>query len=365
MRIAIIADPIYKQSAGIYTFTVNFINSLLSVDQKNEYHIFGLEKDHFNNAFYHYVPNTIPFLKNDPVRTFYQLPLQIKKADPDVVVEPAHFGPFNLPDKIKRVTIIHDLTPVKYPQYHKHFSQMLQRVFLPGILKRADLIITNSQNTMQDVIEYSPESGNKTHFIHLGKEKIFKPVQNPDVLAKYGLKKSYFLYVGTIEPRKNLSFLLKAYELFRAGNPGSVDLVIIGRKGWKSKKFYKALAQNKYKKDIKLPGFVLRQDLPAIFTGALAFVFPSLYEGFGLPVLEAMSCGTPCLVSNIGSLKEVIGESGMTFHPDDSAKLVNQLTQIYQDHKVRDKLSKDSLRRAAIFSWDKFAKTFISLIGSL
>ena len=177
MHIAIIADPLDKQKAGIHYLTKHLVYNLLKLDKKNRYSIirFKKEADQLKGNKTIVLKNTLPFLYNDPVRTFITLPLLLRKLKPDIVIETAHFGPFNLPKKIKRVTIIHDLSPIRFPKFHPFLSQFLQRIFFSGIIKRADLLITNSENTSLDLLKTYPKSDCKTKKILLGKEDIFKP----------------------------------------------------------------------------------------------------------------------------------------------------------------------------------------------
>lgn len=363
MHIAIIADPIDKQSAGISTFTRQAFRSIIEYDEQNIYSIIRLKKGKAISKNREIIlSNVLRFLKDDPLRTFLKMPFFLKKLNPDIVIEPAHFGPFNLPKRIKRVTIIHDLTPIKFPKWHHFHSQMLQRIFLPGILKRADLIITNSQNTRNDVIKYSHQAKNKTVKIYLGKEAFFKPTESSLILKKYIIEKPYFLFTGTIEPRKNLIRLLDAYQLFREKSGSEYQLIFIGGKGWKSDEFYKTLGKHKYKTDIKILGYVDRKNMPALYSGAYAFIYPSLYEGFGLPVLEAMACGTPCLISNVSSLPEVGGDASLYFDPNSSNEISDKMIEIANNKDLRENLSKISLEQAKKFSWEKYAKEFVSLL---
>ncbi len=360
MHIVIIADPLDKQKAGIYYLTKHLVANLLKYDSKNRYSIIRLKPD-LNSKDQPTVvlKNSIPFIHNDPVRTFLTLPLLIRKLKPDLVIEPAHFGPFNLPKRIKRLTIIHDLSPIKSPNYHPFLSQKLQRIFLPGILKKADLIIANSKNTKEDIIQCKPDSRNKTSYIHLGKEEIFGPTGAGNVLKKHKIQSPYFLNVGTIEPRKNLNTLLEAFTLFKQKSKSNIKLVITGGNGWRTKSFYNRLLNHPNKKDIIQIGYVKRSELPALYSNALAFIYPSYYEGFGLPVLEAMACGAPCIVSNTSSLPEVGGDASLYFNPKKASELMEKMVLINRNKAIQNSLREIALIQASKFSWEKYAKTFI------
>ncbi len=363
MHIVIIADPLDKQSAGVFYYAKNLILSLLDIDKKNTYSIIKLNAREISENIQSIpLKNTFTFLHDDPYRTFITLPKLIKKLKPDVVVELAHFGPFNLPKTIKRVTIIHDLTPIKFPQYHKFYSQFLQKLFLPGIVKKADLLITNSKNTSLDLQHYYPKSKGKTETIHLGKSEGFKPSFSKNILKQHKISKPYFFTVGTIEPRKNLITLLEAYKLFRQKNETEIELIISGGIGWKSKEFFKNYFNHPFKDDIKLIGYASRQHLPYLYSHAEAFVFPSLYEGFGLPIVEAMACGTACIVSNTSSIPEVCEDAAIYFNPNSSEELSEKMEQIANNKELQREFMEKSMIQAKKFSWEIHAKEFIRLM---
>ena len=276
------------------------------------------------------------------------------------MIEPAHFGPFNLPKRTKRVTIIHDLTPILFPQHHRWHSQLLQKIFLKGILKRTHFVITNSQNTSKDLETFYPFTKGKNRWIYLGKESLYQPTFDEEVLKELEIHRPYFLFVGTIEPRKNLVRLLSAYEAFKIKTGAEVDLVIAGGMGWKSEEFRSALEDNPYKANIHLPGYVKKEHLPVLYSHCMAFIYPSLYEGFGFPVLEAMACGAPVLCSDISSLPEVGGEVAHYFDPEDEAAMCRLMEQVYvYSEAERDSIHQQSLTRAARFSWKTYADEFI------
>lgn len=366
MKIAIIGDALDYQYAGIYYYTKELINALAQIDKKNEYWIVREKSagDISENVKELIIPSKkIP--GGGAYRLFVTIPKRLIQKGVDIVVEPRHFGPFNLPKNIKRVTVIHDLSPLHYPQWHQFISSKLQQLFLPSILKRADHIITNSNFTAQDVINYFPLTKNKTSGILLGKEDFFKPTPNLPILAKLGLQAPYILHTGTIEPRKNLPLLVKAFEQIKKEKPTNLQLVLVGKLGWKSASLQQQIAASPFKKDIKLLGYVERAVLPTIYTGATAFVYPSHFEGFGLPVLEAMSCGTPVVVSNTSSLPEIIGTAGLAFSPNNLDQLIKSIHQILEDRILQQTLSKQSLLQATKFSWHKTAQETLKIFEQL
>ena len=365
MRIIILADPLDNQRAGIHYYTRNLIMALSDLDDKAEYFIIRQKRDDSFPAGRQLVVRNYCFPGYAALRMFFLIPRKIKKLNADVVVEPAHFGPFNLPGKIKRVTVIHDLTPILFPGLHRFHSQLLQRIFLKRILKRANLIITNSDNTARDVKDFLPAASDKTVNIYLGRDENIKytdQVSEPDLQLP---GKQYFLFTGTIEPRKNLGSLLDAFTLFKDQSKSDHLLVIAGQKGWKSKSFFTRLKDHRYRHDIVLTGFVPRQSMAYLYSQAIAFIFPSLYEGFGLPVVEAMSCGTPCLLSRTSSLPEVGGDAALYFDPDDPDELARLMLQIASKEELRSELSERSISQAERFSWKTHAHDFDNAVKML
>lgn len=356
MRIAFLADALDLQSAGVHVYTREIIKALASLKTTHEYLIIRVNRSAGPSTFEELA---IPYI-NVPgykaYRIFWQLPRLLAKRKVDVVVEPAHFGPFNLPKHIKRVTFIHDLTPLLFPQYHVYHSQLLQRLFLPSILRSATHIITNSAHTRQDLIQFFPFTANKSTATLLGKDLLYRPIEDAKVLEAYGIQQPYWLCVGTIEPRKNIKVLLAAFDRLKAATDCPHQLVLLGKKGWKSDGIYQRIQSSPYRECIHLPGYVEREALPVIYSMAEVFIYPSFYEGFGLPVLEAMSCGVPVLTADVSSLPEVGGEGALYFDPHSVEELVDLLRQLLRSPALRQQQARLGLKRATQFSWEKTAR---------
>ncbi len=367
MKIAILADPLDNQSAGIHIYTKGLVNALLEYDKDNEYILIREKVDPELPSTVQQIalPNNRSFLPYAAFRMFLIIPLVLRRLKVDAVVEPAHFGPFNLPRKVLRITVIHDLTPLLFPHFHRWQSQLIQRFLLWRILKKVHQILTVSQNTFDDLARLFPFTSSKTTVIPPGRDPLFQPLKSESVLKKWKIYSSYFIFVGTIEPRKNLLFLLKTYQRFREQNREKVLLLIVGGKGWKYQAFYDALAAHPYREDIHLTGYVDKQDLPALYTHSLALVYPSLYEGFGLPVLEAMACGAVVVCSNRSSLCEVGGEAALYFDPEDEDQLLQHMEAIVQNKTLITEQRKLSLQQASVFSWEKNANLFVKMLNRL
>jgi len=365
LKIAIIADALDYQYAGIYYYTKEILQALARVDQVNEYlFVRSKSEGHISDNVKELIIPTGNFPGAAPYRLFFTIPKRLKQEKVDIVIEPRHFGPFNLPPTIKRITFIHDLSPLHHPEWHQLVSRKLQQLFLPSILQRADHILTNSVYTQKDIIKHFPSTASKITATLLGKEEYFQARPNPAFIASLQITGPYLLHVGTIEPRKNLTTLVTAFEAYKQTANDNLQLVLVGKKGWKNTDFFERLENSPFKSSIHQIGYVKRADLVALYSSAHAFVFPSLFEGFGLPILEAMSCGCPVISSNAASLPEIGGTACLYFPPLSSTKLVEQINQL-NNPTQREKLVNASLQQASKFSWDQTARETLAVFEGL
>jgi glycosyltransferase involved in cell wall biosynthesis len=236
-KIAIIADPLDNQSAGVHVFTKELINALIEMGKGEQLVLVREKYDPALDVEQIVVPNIRLPIGFASLRLFFIIPFLLRNRGVAAVFEPAHFGPFNLPRRIKKLTMIHDLTPLIFPEHHRWHSQLLQKIFLKGILRKTDWVFTNSKHTSRDVIQFFPFTEKKTQHLYLGKHLAFQPTEKPERLIELGITKPYFVYVGTIEPRKNLALLLEAFATFCSNNNQETELVIAGQMGWKSESF--------------------------------------------------------------------------------------------------------------------------------
>lgn len=365
MRIAILGDALDLQYAGVHVYLRGLLDALLKADTENEYLLVRpVPGGEFGGLPELVVPIRPAVPGHQYWRALTAIPQRLAREKVDAVVEPAHFGPFNLPPGVKRITIIHDLTPVLFPRFHSLPSSIVHKITLPGIMKRASCIIANSAHTKQDIEQYYPAAVGKTHIVRPGVEAIFQPEQDGAVLRKYGIRQPYLLFVGTLEPRKNLPALLRAYEKFRESGP-ALQLVLAGRKGWKNESFFSALEASPFRSDIVLTGYTGRHELPVLYSMAKLFVYPSVYEGFGLPVLEAMACGAPVLISSTSSLPEVGGKAAQYFDPQDAGSFSKKLLELARDDNKLREMGRQSLLQAGQFSWEAGAGAFLALLKNL
>ncbi|MBA2479853.1 MAG: glycosyltransferase family 4 protein [Planctomycetes bacterium] len=256
-----------------------------------------------------------------------------------------------------RVITIYDLIPMLNPEYFTPDMVAYFKQILKSIDPLSDWVVCDSASTKRDLLRYVDIRPERVEVIHLAADPTFRRVDDEqrisDVRARYGIPDGrYLLSVSTLEPRKNLPFLLRCFaRLLESDALAGVNLVLAGPKGWMSDPIYASLSDQRLKGRVHATGFVADEHLPALYTGALAFVYPSLYEGFGLPPLEAMSCGTPVITSNTSSLPEVVGDAGLMVDPTDESALCAAMRSVVDDCHLRSALSERALARAKRFTW--------------
>jgi len=224
------------------------------------------------------------------------------------------------------------------------------------VVSNVDLILTGSQATANDLQDFLNISPKKIRVTPYAARDQFRPVSEEakrSVREKYGLPTTFFLCLGTFEPRKNLVRCVEAFSLW--ADKLRSDLVLAGRWGWKAASLREAINRSTVRERIHLPGFVEDADLPALLNAATALVYPSLWEGFGLPVVEAMACGTPVITSNRSSLPEVAGEAAILVDPEDTESLGDALMRVDGDPNFQQELTEKGIQRASCFSWEKTA----------
>lgn len=279
---------------------------------------------------------------------------QLRAQEHAIYHSPNYFLP---PFPGRTVATIHDLSHHLYPQFHPAARIDYMRRALPGSLHRADHLITDAESVRQELVEHFGYPADRITAIPLGANPAFRPHCTEELqstLARLDLKPhGYSLYVGTIEPRKNLDRLLAAYESLPQALRMHYPLVVAGGSGWCSERTHERMALAANAGWLKYLRFVAQADLPALYAGARVFVYPSMYEGFGLPVLEAMASGAPVITSNCSSLPEVVGTAALQVHPENVPGLANSLAHALQDDTWRAHARMAGLARAAQFSWDR------------
>ena len=268
---------------------------------------------------------------------------------------------------IPGVLTVHDLIFRHLPEHHKPLNRIYLNLALPLYCRRATHIVAISDCTRRDLLAAYDVPPEKITVIHEAADRRFCPQALDRVDAvrrRYRLPERYILCVGTIEPRKNLTRLLHAFQAL-AVDDLSEALVIVGQRGWLYGDFFAELARSPVRDRVIFPGYVPDEALPAIYAGAQALAFPSLYEGFGLPVLEAMACGTPVACSGTSSLPEVAGDAALTFDPHSQRAIAETLRRVLEDADLRSELVQRGLRQAARFSWERVAEETTSVYDAV
>lgn len=276
--------------------------------------------------------------------------------------------------RTKLVVTAHDLSFELFPEtfsWKRRFWHFL--IDFRRLVRRADQVIAVSQSTKDDVITYYAIASEKVSVIPSGIDNRFHPMSRNDtelvrVQEKYHLPYRCILALATLEPRKNIIALLRSYEALRRLNNPVLDkyaLVIAGTPGWKDKEILQEIEQSPYRKNIVLPGFIADADKTALYNLASVFVYPSLYEGFGFPPLEAMACGVPVIASHSSSLPEVVGDAGVLIDPYQPDELLQALQQVLLFPEFGETLRQRGINRAKLFSWKKSAQATLHIFQHL
>lgn len=258
------------------------------------------------------------------------------------------------------VITVHDLSWIRYPEMHPvERVRAMDKYFEQG-LRRASRIITDSLFVKQELVDVFGVNPSNVHPVYLGVEPLFAPLhqeQTKAVLQVKGLVHGkYWLAVGTLEPRKNLQLALCAFMQLPQRERQACPLILVGMKGWNTGKLEQQLQPLIAAGEVRQLGYISREDLAVVMAGAKALIYPSVYEGFGLPPLEAMACGVPVIASNVSSLPEVVGDAGILINPHDVDGLTLALQRLHEDSALRIDLGNAALQRSSTFSWQRCAK---------
>jgi glycosyltransferase involved in cell wall biosynthesis len=296
----------------------------------------------------------------------FQFSLQHKKQDFDIYHEP---NILPLPFDASTVVTVHDLSWIRFPETHPiERVRAMDKYFQRGI-DSASLILTDSEFVKQELMEVFGVQPERIRPVLLGVEALFHPRsadQTRTVLDAHGLlHNQYLLTVGTLEPRKNLTVAIRAFMQLPARLRKRFPLVLVGMKGWNNSALELQMAPLVASGEIRLPGYLPREDLATIIAGATTLIYPSIYEGFGLPPLEAMACGVPVIVSDVSSLPEVVGDTGLLIDPQDVDGLASAIKSLVNDPQIRQELSQKALQRSAMFTWARCVEETIDAYRSV
>lgn len=379
MKIAIDYLAVLGKRTGIGQYTVSLVNALAGLDSKNTYTLYVLVPFYYHLLHPEYkkidlpaAPNFKPVFKTIPVPfqlfPYFQFPgtpsffreYMLGGLDADVV----HSNTFCVPrfrDRKKRLVVtIYDVSVLTHPECHKRTNREFCLRGIKDAVRYADHIIAISEHTKNDLIKYFNAPEELITVTHLAAGPDYHEVKDGRALnaarVKYGLPENYILFVGSLEPRKNVRALLNAYSKLPERLRKDFFLVIAGAKGWLNSDIPGLVKDLGISGGVRFTGYIDNNDIASVYSGAAVFVYPSLYEGFGLPILEAMSCGTPVVTSNTSSMPEVAGDAAELVPPSDTGEIAAALERVLENAGLRMEMREKGLKRASMFSWERCAR---------
>lgn len=375
MRIAIDVSQIAYKGTGVASYTSELVKHLLREDQKNKYILFGmsLRNQYELNQFFSQVKkiNSNTVYKIIPLpqtfgtilgNTLHIFPLEKMIGNIDIY----HSSDWiQLPSKARKITTIHDLVIYKFPQTSHPNIIKTQKKRLSWVVKECNIILADSFATKKDIEEILHVAYEKVQVVYPGISEVFTKVsiaQVNRIRRKYRIEGDYILTVGTQEPRKNLKTTLAAFEKIynnqQVNKKRKLELISVGKLGW-------GVTNTSTPANVRLLGYIELNDLPALYAGAKCFIYPSLYEGFGMPVLEAFACGCPVITSQEGSLSELGQDTALFVNPLDTDEIARSIVKIVEDDAFRNKLIQSGFQQVKKFQWQKSAQQILEIYNKL
>ena len=355
---AIYIEPWVDQHGGIAVYTNELVKALVQLG-KGEVHyatigskpmISGVEHIHLQKWRTSYF---------NPLRYAKIFAMNLSRLGIDVLIDPAHYASYGLFSCKRKVTVVHDITPLLFPHFHPAASVLAHRFLLRANLRESNKVVTVSSTSRDDVIEKLSYSEGAVEVIYPGVRRLVSQQREANKPAA----RPYFLCVGTLEPRKNHHTMIKGFDDAASQNK-DIELLIVGGKGWKVN--VEELIQASPNRDrIHLKGFVSKEELHSLYQGAIASVYASHYEGFGLPVAESMQLGCPVITSNVGSMKEIAGDAAILVSPMSSNEIGNAMLTLAGDADLRQKKIALGRERVKQFDWAATADKFERLLMTL
>lgn len=347
---------------GTENYSLNLIRHLVDLSESHRFRLY------FNQPP---PPDLFPAIAEQRVMPFPRLWTHVRLSGemltdpPDLLFVPSHVLPLVHPRR--SIVTVHDLGYIYHPEAHTLSQNIYLRWSTRYNARSARRVLADSEATRQDLIQHYQIPKERIVVVHPGRDETLAPVRDPGSLAavraRYGLAGPYLLYVGTLHPRKNLVRLVRSFGALvqsTAADAGELtnglQLVLAGQKGWLYDEVVREVQRLDLAERVILTGYVPDKDLPSLLSGAVAFVFPSLYEGFGFPILEAMACGTPVVCSDVSSLPEVAGDAALLVDPLDTEALTTALHQVATDEGLRNDLVAKGFCQIGHFSWRRSAQ---------
>ncbi len=363
MRIGYLTYGLDRSPTGIGRYAVEVLLALAKLPDAPEIVLLTTEREDPSglwDRFEHYTLSGCYLLP--ALLTFGNMLVSqaVRRYQLDVIHDPNGIAPFLGPAMgARRIVTVHDMFAYVYPETHNHLDNWRYYWHLPFAARRADTVITVSDCSRQDIMRYFGLSAERVAVIGEGIDPRFEPITDRDehqaVFARYAIRQPYLLYVGGINARKNIARLFEAFATVKPHYP-DLTLVIGGKRQWQTKEIYETFRRLQLEEHVQFTGYVADEDLPALYSAAQAFLFPSLYEGFGLPPLEAMACGTPVITSNVSSLPEVVGDAALLVDPYNVQSMVSALYQVLENPRLVAHLRASGIQQAAKFIWETAAR---------
>lgn len=366
MRIGIDARLVHYSRAGIGQYITGLIGGLSECDEDNEFVLLQSRKDKTVLADGPNFARKSLWTPSHHRLEQLVLPLEISPLRLDILHSPDFIPPFRR--DYRSVITVHDLAFLLYPHFlteesARYYGQIDRAV------RYADHVVADSINTKRDIINFLGVPEAKITVIYAAANGVYHPVEDEQLLnetrQKYSLDGPFILFVSTIEPRKNLPTLLRAFRKLLDHYKLEVKLVVVGQRGWFCGEVFAVAEELELGDNVVFLGHVPVEDLVLLYNGACMHVHPSFYEGFGLPPLEAMACGTPTIVANVSSLPEVVGDAGLLVAPEHIEGWTVAMWRMLTDDALHAELSEKGLKRAKLFSWEKAARETLTLYKRL
>jgi glycosyltransferase involved in cell wall biosynthesis len=370
MRIGIDARPLAVQAAGVPRVVRGLVRELEKIDQENSYYLYSHREFSLPFANPRWQKRIGLRVSRFPGIVWFLTEGRraILGDNLDVFWSAMYIPHLALPSRVATILTVHDLEWRLHPQTMSLKTYYAHRLLVWPSVQKADRLVSDSESTARDLqrVLHLPES--RIEVIHLGVDSGYRPQDRvkaaENVAGKYGVSKDYILAVGTVQPRKNLATLVEAWKILRDRAAPGFQLVVAGARGWKNTQLDETIRRIGLTGDeVRFLGVVPEDDLPVLYSGSSVFVFPSLYEGFGLPLLEAMACGVPVVASNTSSVPEVVGDAALLVSPTEPEAFAEAILRVRSDDKLRRAMVEKGLGRAAGFSWSRAAAQLLDCMA--
>ena len=351
-----------QKRTGTENYSLNLIHRLLALQSDHRYRLYFNRPPNYNLQPTTHNLRIMPFPR---LWTHLRLSWEMARRPPDLLFVPAHVLPIVHPRR--SVVTVHDLGYLYYPEAHRLLDRLYLDLSTRHNARAAAHLIADSSATKRDLVERYGVEPDKITVVYPGyDDATFQPVRDEEAIeavrARYGIAGDYILFIGTLQPRKNLIRLIEAYWKLETR---SWKLVIAGKKGWLYREIFRQVEELELERRVVFTGYVPEGELPALLSRARLFVFPSLYEGFGLPVLEALACGTPVVCSNSSSLPEAAGAAAVLVDPLDVEGLAAAMERVLSDEELRVKLIEHGFEQVRKFSWERCARETLDVLESV